>query len=345
MPTSTSSWQSNATTALPTLTTGQVQSMPGLDALQIGGIGTWTVTNLPVPAGSPFSGAFFSAQAGNLQLAGSAFEVGSPIVLQMKLPAGSYGSGPNVSIFYDDGSGNSVLNGYPIGGEIAPGDALTDTLNSPVLLNRTPAPGTYCPTAGDGSTRIDVAFAVASPLQQLQTVTIAGKAVKAAASAKATLVLPLGTWPSNVSATQKSGDRTSWDRTYTVPSQMSSSAPLGALVPHGTNPAPVPAATIKPNGTATLALQVSSCGKVVSNPNAFALPPRIVAVSRGGQNLPLSTIAPGSLDADGDIDFQLDSKGGWTFKLNTKPLGTGTFVVKFQAPDKSFWDAVLVVRP
>jgi hypothetical protein len=175
-----------------------------------------------------------------------------------------------------------VSNLYPIGGEIAPGDALTDTLNSPVLLNRTPAPGTYCPTAGDGTTRIDVAFAVASAVQQLQSVTIVGKAVKAGASAKATVVLPLGTWPSNVSATQKSGDRTSWDRTYMVPSQMSSSAPLGALVPHGTNPVPIPTTAIKPNGTATLSLQVSSCGLIVSNPNAFALPPRIVAISRNG---------------------------------------------------------------
>jgi len=317
--------------------------MPGLDGLQIAGIGTWTVTNLSVPAGSPFANAIFDAQAGNLLLFGSA-DLTFSSMMPLKLPAGSYGSGPQVAISYLDASSNFVSNAYPIGGEIAPGDALTDTLNSPVLLHRTPAPGTYCPTTGDGSTRIDVAFAVASAVQQLQSVTIAGKAVKAAASSKATLVLPLGTWPSNVSATQKSGDRTSWDRTYTVPSQMSSSAPLGALVPHGTNPVPIPTAAIKPSGTATLSLQVSSCGKVVSNPNAFALPPRIVAISRNGQNIPLPTIAPGLEDAAGDSDFQLGSNGAWTLKLNTKRLGTGTFLVNLQAPDASFWDGVFLVR-
>jgi hypothetical protein len=311
--------------------------------VQIAGIGTWTVTNLPVPAGSLFANALFSAQAGNLQLFGSADLEGSSM-MRLKLPAGSYGSGPQVLVSYLDASSNFVSNTYPIGGEIAPGDVLTDTLHSPVLLNRTPAPGTYCPTAGDGTTRINVGFAVASAVQQLQSVTIAGKAVKAGASANATVLLPLGTWPSNVSATQKSGDRTNWDRTYTVPSQMSSSAPLGALVPDGTNPVPVPTTAIKPNGTATLSLQVSSCGLVVSNPNAFARPPRIVAISRNGQNLPLATIGAGSPDADGDIDFQLGSNGTWSLKVNTKLLGTGTFLLKIQAPDASLWNANFVVH-
>jgi hypothetical protein len=60
--------------------------------------------------------------------------------------------------------------------------------------------------------------------------------------------------------------------------------------------------------------------------------------------LSLATIAPGLQDADGDIDFQLGSNGAWTLKLNTKVLGTGTFLVKLQAPDASFWDGIFVVR-
>jgi hypothetical protein len=50
-------------------------------------------------------------------------------------------------------------------------------------------------------------------------------------------------------------------------------------------------------------------------------------------------------DAAGDIDFQLGSNGTWTLKLNTKLLGTGTFLVKLQAPDATFWDGIFVIHP
>jgi len=184
---------------------------------------------------------------------------------------------------------------YPIGGEIAPGDALTDTVHSPVLVNRTPAPGTYYAPVADGTTRINVALTVATGVQELQSVTVAGKPAKADGSEhiKTTVVLPLGTWPRNVSATHTSGDRTSWDRTYTVPSQMSSLAPLGALVPDGTNPVPLPTATIKPGGTVRLSLAVSSCGRPVSNRNAPACR-RGSSRSREMTGPPAPTIAPGT---------------------------------------------------
>jgi hypothetical protein len=58
---------------------------------------------------------------------------------------------------------------------------------------------------------------------------------------------------------------------------------------------------------------------------------------------PLPTIAPGGLDADGDIDFQLGANGAWTYKLDTKTLRTGTFLVKFH-PDASYRDGTLEVH-
>jgi hypothetical protein len=341
-PASSSTWVAQSGTPLPTLAQGEIQSMPGLDALQITGIGTWTITDL-APPGAEDVGATFFAQAGNFTLGGAAF----PPPLVMKLPAGSYGSGPQVSVTYLDPSSNFVFNTFPIGGEIAPGDALTDTVHSPLLLNRTPAPGTYCGGGPSGSTRIKVGFTVASDVRQVQSVTVGGRRAQADAGGNVSskVTLPLGTWPSNVSATQTSGDRTSWDRSYTVPFEITSLPPLGALVPDGATPVPVPAVAIQPAALVTLSLAVTSCGHRVGSRDAYARVPRIVAVSLGGQDVPLATLTIGVLDADGAIDFRRSGNGTWKLRLATKLLGPGTYLMKLQAPDASLWDANLVVGP
>jgi hypothetical protein len=291
-----------------------------------------------------------TASAGNLTLGGS---VGDGTVMSMKLPAGSYGSGATVDIFYLDTSFNPFFNTYPIAGEIAVGDQLVDTVNSPVLLNRNPPPGTYCAKQGQqggvsddgsGGTKILTQVSVSSDARRLQSLTIAGKPVSpVSTTASAQSLLPLGTWPLEIVATAMSGDVTSWTRFYTVPSQMQSGLPLGTLVPDGTAP-DAPPVGVKLGSTVTLQLAVTSCGRAVSNPNAYAQKPRLVEVSRAGNDLPLATVDPGAEDTDGDIEFQHAGNGVWSLKLKTGLLGTGTFLMKFQAPDLSYWEAILVVR-
>ncbi len=344
--TGSSGWSLTGTAAVGPIASG-TQSMPGLDQLRVRGVGSWTVNNLPVPAGAQFVNAGLNYQAGNVSLYGSSVGASLP----MKLLAGSYGTGAQITVAGSDSSGNFFENSYPIGGEIAPGDALADTVSSPILLNRSPNPGTYCATPCEndpdgGGTRIDVAFNVATSVKLLKSVSVGGQAARpdASGNVKASVLLPLGTWPSTIVATQNSGDQTSWDRTYTVPVSMQALDPLGALVPDGSAHVPIPSVAVKLGSTVKLQLAVTSCGREVSNAKAYAVKPRLVDVSRSGQDLSLATIDPGGEDADGDIDFQLGGDGVWKLKLKTSLLGTGTFVMRFEAPDATLWEAILVVK-
>jgi hypothetical protein len=327
-------------------------SLPGLDALQINGVGTWTIAN-PAPANALFSIIQMSYGTGSLNL----FSEGFNAPLQMKVPAGNYGTGPTVWVnWLDPTTFQFNAQPYAVGGEVAGGDVLNETVQSPVLVNRTPAPGTYCARQGEndnvaddgvGGTMMQITFQVASDPAQLKSVSVGGHSLQpnSSGTVKQMALLPLGTWPLNVSATQKSGDVTSWDRTYTVPSQIASQGYLGALVADGSTPVE-PSVGVKLGSTVPLQLAVTSCGRAVSNPNAYAQKPRLVEVSRAGQDLALATIDPGGEDSDGDVDFSLGGGPGvWTLRLKTSLLGTGTFLMKFQAPDRSLWNAMLVVKP
>jgi hypothetical protein len=367
----TSNWFAAVNTVtLPAGTLRDGGNLPHADLLQLGGAATWTVVGVPEPPDTMGAVSQLILQGGDDRYGynHNVSSYGFGTTISGKLPAGTYfPNGPpgdgGVGWFYYTATTSSV--GFTaLQGEIGAGDELTETINavtqnldSPILLHRTPAPGTLCAKPGEsdgvnddglGGTVILVKCQVVSDLTQLQGLTINGQpaAADAGGNVSAPVLLKLGTNPVTILATATSGDATRWDRFYTVPVEMRSDGVLGPLVPAGTAPIPVPAAGVKFGKTLTLLLDVTSCGRPAGNLAAYPSAPALVDVQRANVDLALATIDPGAVDADGDVDFRHLGAGVWQLKLNTALFGgTGTFVLTFEDPAGNLYQGIAVVNP
>jgi hypothetical protein len=362
-----SHWFTGLYSEIPVATLRDGGDLPYAASLQLGGAAMWTVSGVPIPpyplAIFPFSEIILSGADSKSSFFHYAFSQAGGSTLTGKLPAGTYtGSAGAVGWNYFDSGFNFVFGNAPLQGEIGAGDALADTFSSPVLIHRTPATGTYLANPGEsdgvnddgsGGTVILVKCQVISDLTQLDGVTINGRpaAVDSSGNVSGLTLLQLGTNPVRISAAAKSGDVTNWDRFYTVPIEMRSNGVLGPLVPAGTTPIPTPKNAVKYGSTVTLELDVTSGGKPAGSLGAYAARPALVDVSKLGIDIPLPTVEPDLEDADGDVDFTFLGGGVWTLKLNTRLFGAtaaaaaGTYVMTFEDPTGTAYQAILVVKP
>ena len=121
-----------------------------ISALQIPGVGSWTVTNLTIPQNVIEYGIQFGYATSRLTLNA---EVESGNTMSMKVPAGTYASGAITTTNYAQFVNGNFVSGSlppaPIAGEVGVGDTLVDTTASPTLLHRTPVAGTFCAKPGE----------------------------------------------------------------------------------------------------------------------------------------------------------------------------------------------------
>ena len=336
----------NAAITSPFSLTAGVHELPGGSQLSARGLGYWTVLLPAAVAGNfvveaDWKGTATSGGVPFTELANAGMEA-----MHAKLPPATH-TGPFVLQWFDwtSGSFNSLDRNLSV--EIADYDEVVQDLDGPQMSNRSPQPDSYCPqgAAGNckkgnddsrGGTTILVSASV-SLARALASVTIAGKTVAVGknGAVSGTVLLKLGRQAVEIVATDTLGNKTSWKRYYTLPTELNGLAsPMAALVPASTpvSQIPLPSKAIKLGSTLPLKLTVTSCGILQKNADMYVSAPRIIAISRAGQPVPLSVVDP-NVAADG-IRFQGSQGGNWSLSLQTKPLpGPGTYVLTIAAPD------------
>lgn len=118
-------------------------------------------------------------------------------------------------------------------------------------------------------------------------------------------------------------------------------APLGELVNAGNVP-PTPSTTFKRGQSIPLKLRQTFNGGTLTAPSVYA--PEIVALSRNGQSLDISTL---NLDARSPKSNNLQFLGvgkKWVFQLRSTQLLAGNYVVTLKLSDGSLWDASFVLK-
>jgi hypothetical protein len=323
-----------------------VHELPGGSQLNARGLGYWTVL-LPAAVAGNFvvvANWMATATSGGVpftEVANAGIEA-----LHAKLPPATH-TGPFTLQWFDWASGSFNYVDRNLSVELADHDEVVQDLDGPQMSNRSPQPDSYCPqgAAGNckkgnqdsrGGTIIPVS-AIVSRAKPLASVTIAGKTVAVGnnGAVSGTALLKLGRQAVEIVATDTAGDRTSWKRYYTLPTELNGlGSPMAALVPASTpvNRIPLPSKSIKLGSTVPLKLTVTSCGILQKNADMYVSVPRIIAVSRNGQQVPLHDVDP-SVAADG-IRFAGSQGGDWSLTLKTKGLpGPGTYVLTIAAPD------------
>jgi hypothetical protein len=326
--------------------TSSVHELPGGSQLGARGLGYWTVL-LPAAVIGNFvieadwKSTTTSAGVPFTEVANAGMEA-----MHAKLPPATH-TGPFRLQWFDwsTESWNSLDKNLAV--ELADYDEVVQDLDGPQISNRSPQPDSYCPqgAAGNckkgnqdsrGGTTILVSANV-SLAKPLAGVTIAGKTVAVGknGAVSGTALLKLGRQAIEIAATDTLGNKTSWKRTYTLPTELNGLAsPMAALVSASTpvNKIPLPSKPIKLGSTLPLKLTVTSCGILQKNADMFVSAPRIISITRDGQQVLLHDVDP-NVAADG-IRFQGSQGGDWTLSLKTKGLpGVGTYVLTIAAPD------------
>ena len=117
--------------------------------------------------------------------------------------------------------------------------------------------------------------------------------------------------------------------------------PLADLVPAGQE-VPLPDVAFKQGRTLPLKLHLFAGDTMLTD--ADVAPPKIVALTRSGNAIPLETL---DLDAGQSNDngscFRF-ADGFWVFNLSTKGLTSGTYTIILEMPDGQLMSAGFVLR-
>jgi uncharacterized membrane protein len=107
--------------------------------------------------------------------------------------------------------------------------------------------------------------------------------------------------------------------------------PLAALVPLSEE-APLPDVAFKQGRTLPLKLDLFSGDRLLTDADVVA-PPKIVAIMRDGEAVPMETLDLDSGEANDSGVFFRFPEAIWIFNLSTKGLITGTYAITLELPD------------
>jgi len=121
----------------------------------------------------------------------------------------------------------------------------------------------------------------------------------------------------------------------------------GSLVPTNTPLSQVPRPPSVKLANTNLLIRITSCNLAATNSSVYATKPAIIAINRdSGQSVPLSVLGQGNQNGDsqGGATFNLTTDGVWSYGLDTRVLGVGTFIFTFALPGGNQKAAIVVKK-